>query len=336
MCNGRCVLSSGEDCPGCMRRGVVACTGCLGRGEVPCGTCAGKGQISCRNCDAQGQVFQQITFHTTVQSNFKLMIGQDLPEEIMRHLRRIKPENLLNGRAEIQVESEEIIGHMIRVMYLVNFPLMALQYQLGDQPMQIVTLGLRPMILEAAHFMDWLLAPTLELLRRARAREVLAATVLGELGKLRFYREAFAAGKNSQELRRRYPFGISGNLLREVPATLGYLLGNLTAQPRMLAAIAFNAVTAIFLLYIYVLGSSQASGAVKHFGVGDIFLCLALLGLNAAAITATHLGISARTLRPFGVRPKFDAARILNILGDTCFISLGVTLLLCIAAWVMR
>lgn len=61
-----------------------------------------------------------------------------------------------------------------------------------------------------------------------------------------------------------------------------------------------------------------------------------MLGLNAAAIVGTHLGVSARTLQPFGVRPKFVAARILNILEDTGFISLGVTLLLCIAAWIMR
>ena len=330
-CGGRMVMAGGEDCSICRHRGTVPCVTCQGQGEMSCTACAGKGQTPCRACDAKGQLWHQIIFHTAAQTNFKMMLAAELPEETMRHVRRLRPENLLDGRARITVTNQEISGDTVRVNYAAEFPIVQLEFSVADQPVHLTMLGEKPTILEATHFMDGLLAQSLDLLRRARQREVLAAAALGDLGKLRFYREALSPGKNSMELRRRYPFGISQNLLREVPSALHYLLSILTAQPRMLAAAAFNAVAAMLLLYLYGLNASKG-----HFGMGDILLLIVLLLLNTAAIAGTHIAVSAQTLRPFGVQPKLELKYLPTALGDAGIFSLAGTALMCIIAWLAK
>lgn len=330
-CFGRGVLSSGEDCAACRQRGVVMCTACQGQGETGCHACSGKGQVPCRTCEAKGQIYHQVNFTAVAQANFKMMLAEDLPEDIAIHVRRLKAENLLGGRAKISVTGKEINGDAMRVNYTAEFPIAQLDYLLAEQPVHLVMLGEKPMVVEATHFMDRLLAPAMDLLRRARAKETPAAAALAELGKIRFFRDAFAAGKNGLELRRRYPFGIRIPLLREVPPALQYLLSILTQQPRMLASVAFNAVTAIFLLYHYFLG-----GAHKGFGAGDIVLCVILLLLNVAAILGVHIGVTLQTLKPFGLRPNYNANGLLIAWGKTGMISAAVTLLFCVIAWLIK
>lgn len=322
-CFGRGVLSSGENCAACRTRGVVECAQCQGHGETACAHCGGKGQTPCKGCDAQGTLYQQITLHSFAQTNFKMLLAEDLPEELMRHIRKLKPENLLDGRATISQQEIEAHDDFIRVKYIAEFPISSYQFQIGNMTTEFVTLGHKDTLFEAPNFMDRLLSPALDQLRRARKREIPASTTLQELGKFKFFRHALGGGKN-MPLRRRYPFGISSNLLREVPAGMHYLLSIMTEQPRMLAAIAINALSAIILLYVYALGSE------KPFGIGDIILWLFLLGASAAAVLAAHYFTSAKTLKSFGIRPNVQITHLITILGRTGIASLGVTLLLCI------
>lgn len=322
-CFGRGTLSSGENCAACRTRGVVACAQCQGQGETACMHCGGKGQTPCKGCDAQGTLYQQVTFKTSAQANFKLMLAEELSEDIMRHIRKLKPENLLDGRATITRQDMTANDDFIRANYTAEFPITRYQFQIGDMTPEFVTLGSKDTLFEAPNFMDRLLSPALDQLRRARKRELPASTALQELGKFKFFRHALGGGKN-MPLRRRYPFGISPNLLREVPAGMHYLLSIMTEQPRMLAAIAVNAIAAIILLYVYALGSE------KPFGIGDIILWLFLLAANAAAVLAAHYFTSAKTLKSFGIRPNVQATHLLTVLGRTGMASLAVTLLLCI------
>ncbi|HCM83439.1 MAG TPA: hypothetical protein DIS76_02595 [Rhodospirillaceae bacterium] len=323
-CFGRGVMSSGENCAACRQRGIVACATCQGQGEMGCAHCSGKGQMPCKGCDAKGTLYQQVTLNAFAQANFRLAIAEDLPEETMRYVRKLKPENLLGDRATIIQDQTEAGPDYVRIHYHAEFPITQYQFQIGNIPAEFVTLGHRGSLFEAPPFMDRILSPSLDILRRARRRDVPAATALQELGKIKFYRAAFADGK-SKELRRRYPFGISGGLMREIPAGLHYLLSILTERPRMLAAVAFNAVAAIVLLYIYALGSAE-----RPFSIMDILLWLALLLLNAGIILTAHFQVSVNALKPFGIKPNVQMDHMMTALGKTGLLSLGITLALCI------
>lgn len=328
-CYGRGVMSSGENCAACRTRGVVACATCQGQGETGCTACGGKGQVPCKGCDAKGTLYQQVSFNTFAQANFKLMLTEELPENVMRHLRRVKPENLLDGRAKIIKDEIQKIDDFIRVHYHAEFPITQYDFQVGNMQLEFVTLGNKGTLFEAPNFMDRLLSPSLEMLRSARRRHIPAAGALQELGKLKFYRSAMAGNKPMQ-LRRNYPFGISSNLFKEIPTSMHFLLSILTERPRMLTAVAFNALVAIILLSHYVL-----DGAPRNFSLTDIILWLMLLLLNAAATLTAHYFVSAKSLKSFGIKPNMQMDHMITALGRTGFASLGVTLLLCIIMWLM-
>ncbi len=324
-CAGRGVMSSGENCAACRQRGIVACATCQGQGEMSCTHCAGKGQTPCKGCDAKGTLYQQVTFNAFAQANFKLMLTENMPEDVMRHLRKLKPENLLGGRGTIIKDSTENGQDFVRINYHAEFPITQYQFQIGDMKMEFVTLGHKGTLFESPNFMDRILSSSLDMLRRARRREVPTAAALQELGRIKFYRTAFAPGPKNIHLRRRYPFGISAAIFREVPAGLHYLLSILTERPRTLAAVAFNAVATIVLLFTYALGTGN-----HLFGVMDVVFWIVLLLLNAGAILATHYVISAQALKPFGIRPNMQMDHMMTALGRTGLASLGITLVLCI------
>jgi hypothetical protein len=328
-CLGRGVMSSGENCAACRQRGVVMCFACQGHGEIACSHCAGKGQVTCKPCEAQGTLFQQTTFKTFAQPNFKMLMPDHIDDNLTHHIRRLKPENLLDGRATINITGQQADDGFVRIHYTAEFPIRQYQFQLGDVPLEIVTLGHKDTLFDVPNFMDRILAPSLDLLRRARRREIPAINTLKELGEMQFYRRAFKLG-DPKSLRRQYPFGISTNLLREVPPGLHYLLSILTEQPRMLAALGFNAVSAILLLSIYVF-----SGVGHQFSASDAILWLMLIAFNAITILLTHFLLSERILKPFGLRPNMKINHMPLALGKTGLVSLCATLMLCLFIWLI-
>lgn len=331
-CFGRGVTSSGEDCLECRRQGTVNCTFCQGQGEVSCRVCNGRGQIPCQPCDATGKQWQQVTFEILAQTSFRMATAEDYPEHILRHVRRLQPEHLVDGRADIQIKEKQTIDAMRRVTYEATFPITQLQFGIGNLPARFVMMGEKSTMIESARFMDQILAPSLDLLRRARERNVPAPAALAELAKIRFYRDAMSPGKNGRDLRRKYPFGISAGVLREAPAALQYLLSILTEQPRMLAAVGFNAALGMVVLYLYHVGKTDHAGIQFQ----DIAILVAALLVNFATLLATHFGLTKKTMESFGLKANFSNVSFRSALGKTGLASLCVTAVLCLLAWVMQ
>jgi hypothetical protein len=206
-----------------------------------------------------------------------------------------------------------------------------MKFAIGDAPAQFVMLGKKPLMIESTHFMDKILKPSLDVLQRARGRQMAAPDALAELAKIRFYRDALFPGKKLQDLRRHYPFGISANILRETPPALQYLLSILTEQPRMMAAIGFNILLAAVLFYF-----AKTSSGAKEFQFSDIVTIVVAMFLSMTAILSTHVVVTQRTLKTFGIRASMNGVAISTALGKNGFISIGVSFLLCLLALALR
>jgi hypothetical protein len=298
---------------------------------MACRGCGGKGQTPCASCDAKGEIWEQLGLRIFAQTNFKMALDGEYHEDVLQHVRRLRPEHLLDGRAAITIGEKIVRDDVIEVAYQAEFPVTHLEFNIGAIAAKFVVLGDKSTLVESTPFMDKLLAPSLDLLRRARARQVAAATALAELAKIRFYRDALAPGKKLQELRHRYPFGISANLMREVPPALQYLLSTLTEQPRMLAAFGFNAVLVIAMLYL-----AKTHPAPGQLQFNDIAILVGALLTNMVVLMAMHFGVTSQTLKSFGVQPDLNGISLTAALGKTGFISLGISFAVCLLVWMLR
>lgn len=327
------------------------CTYCQGRGQAPCDLCRQSGRIQCRTCRARGDVPCQVCntsgwFTHSTQASIALHPDfsyerEGLPEDVLpmidRHASALVIKKTIEAGPSADFEVRE--DRSLILPYTARFPYGTLNFVIGEKPMRPLLFGFTAEFLRIPDFLENYLSAGMAELEGAAAAKGNIAARLSRASRYRFFAMAsyfaakFSAKKTAENLRKKYPFGVSQIYIEKTATLADAATRGLTRFPRyasMIVGLALNA--ALFGGYF--------AGSVRNMivpAVPNIWLmaCLDVALLGAAcflpialsqyvARTAVHKALGPALLeeKKRGLTPKP---------GKTVYWSAGLTLLLFIA-----
>ncbi|NTU76810.1 MAG: hypothetical protein HGA90_03215, partial [Alphaproteobacteria bacterium] len=88
-------------CHICRGTRFAPCRNCQSRGTIPCPHCQGRGGVICEPCRGTGKMTQEIALTSSIEIDFQLGRGTELPSGLLRGMERLGLVNMSKGHAEI-------------------------------------------------------------------------------------------------------------------------------------------------------------------------------------------------------------------------------------------
>lgn len=316
----------GQRCHTCNGTRYAPCRFCQTHGYLPCPTCNGKRGTPCPACQANGSVSHEVTVTCGADAHFKL-VSEGLPSGLRRGLDRIGIKNLGKGHADIaaraptqeELEAKREAGRILVLVYSVLLPYAEMRMRLGAKKAVISAVGKRCAISGVPPFLDEPLQPWRGKLHEARLgkgslEEALTARALREIMSLTI------AGKGRiEEVRRLYPYGLSGEAMNSLLADTQLALNRTTLKTRTVIAV-LCAVVCAGLFYLWFVAGFEARVTMGWMRYNGLAADVALLG-GALAASWGALNFSTR----FVLRQRFPqhALALQQKIGKTGYGMLG-------------
>lgn len=263
-CNGQkgftcqfCLGNKMETCPNCQGRGQdpnnpemscsqcggnrqIICRHCSGRGMEVCSNCRGSGTIACAPCQGKGRLTQEAALESGAELDFKLDRGSTpLPAGLLRAFERLGMQNLHKGHADITFDDspfEDPEKNQDNIKLKAVLPYADIKLRLNGKGSLISVFGKHGLIMGAPPFVDIMVEQQRAHLKEAAKNPAaldlaLKARLMSEVLELQLKGQ----GK-LQELRQRYPLGLSKPVMEEVLQNMQAALARLTQKTRIVAA----------------------------------------------------------------------------------------------------
>lgn len=229
----------GKQCPICHGKRFTNCRFCQATGKMQCERCQGKGGIPCAACHGTGFLTQEARITETARVDFSLGPTSGLPSGLLRMMDRIGETNLSKGYADIVINPPAPEGGLSEarstIKLTAQIPYADIKMRIGKQEYVISAFGKTGRLSSVPSFLD-------QSTSSARAALAQAAKGLGPLDKaltVRLIRDALGltlGGKTqTNDLRRLYPTGLSGNAAEEIMRNISLALKYFTMKARGLA-----------------------------------------------------------------------------------------------------
>ena len=282
-----------QPCPICHGTRLAPCRFCNATGELACPTCRGSGGTPCADCKGSGKISQEIAAEGQVRLEFNIGRGQDIPSGLLRALDRLEESKLPKGHADvvlIPTDETDPKADKTNLRLEASIPYADIHLRLNGKAVKIGAFGKRGVLFGVPAFLDQSLRPWLQPLEKA-AR---GAETLEKALEARALRDALGLELNGKsapdDLRRRYPLGLSQATARTIMLQMDQALRRMTLKARVLvAALSFVlsacAFAALFLTPLHQTATESlplASTALLDFLLPVLALGLSWFSLNHA------------------------------------------------------
>ena len=237
-------------CNRCFGQRQVACTLCQKAGSVACRQCKGSGSTKCNSCGGAG--FYTNISHVAVRLKTLFEIDRAaLPHPAVKIIEDSGPQMAANGHIKIHAEQVKREDGGLAIQYDTVFPYGDIEFSVNGKPLKAHLFGYKGKLLKLPNFLDKIIENNFQLLLHAASGHGNAAGNIRKASKTRFIGEALLASislppkKAMISLKRKYPMGVSNDLLKEAIICSNKALANATRKTRFGGLGAGLAVTAI-------------------------------------------------------------------------------------------
>lgn len=262
-----------QQCNFCHGQGMATCTLCQHSGEVTCSICKTKGQIPCDQCSGTGwhSLISQIKIIAKGNFNYS---KENLPEEVPALIDDLGPLLVTEKHGDVEIiddstfikdlenesgENEYIIPYHVRIPYGdIKFKIQE-KHEIAGK-----LFGFQPLLLEMPNFIEKSTSRGRLKLIDASSNAKNTATGLRAAIKYRVIRESFIATarmtqkKAVVKISRRYPFGMSLEVIEQIIEQSGTALNLITKKPRTVGIIAGSIFFAV-ICAVYFIGGLRVN-----------------------------------------------------------------------------
>ena len=226
-----------QQCTRCFGQRQVACTLCQKTGAISCRQCKGSGTNKCNSCGGGG-FYTNIT-HVAVKLKTLFEIDRAaLPHPAVKIIEDNGPQMAANGHIKIHAEQVKREDGGLAIQYDTVFPYGDVEFSVNGKPLKTHLFGYKGKMLKLPPFVDQLVENNFQLLVHAANGDGNPAGNIRKASKTRFIAEALLASislppkKAMIALKRKYPMGVSNDLLKDAIICSNKALANATRKTR--------------------------------------------------------------------------------------------------------
>lgn len=238
-CHGSGTIQGAEgkqtQCNRCFGKGQLQCPQCQSRGYMPCRQCKGSGSNICNGCKGNG-VF---TFMTHVFFKMKTLFEIDraaLPHPVVKIIEN-NGDSLVKGR-HIKLEGQAVKREDggLAIQYNVEFPYASIDVGVNGKPLKVHMFGYKAKMLKISNFLNQLVEKNYALLQRAADNDGNIMAHIHKASKTRIIGEGLLLSVQNRPkkamlaLKKKYPYGASNSLIRDIILQSNKALNNVTQK----------------------------------------------------------------------------------------------------------
>lgn len=244
LCHGTGKGADGKPCKKCRGKCRIICPSCQGQRQKQCSSCKGSGQIPCATCKGTGGTTIVTDIQFIAQPVFQYL-QKDIPRELRGVFSKPGPAVLAKGghlHVSIQEKPDTQSAKMpeadMAVHYLAELPWGKATISIGHQTINAVVLGPNAKIVDIPSFLDKIVEPGMIKLRDAANGQTFVAGGIRDACRYRLIRDAIRSGMSLPPqkwrawMQKRYPIGISTQLLDNIEFFEKKALERVTRRPR--------------------------------------------------------------------------------------------------------
>jgi hypothetical protein len=301
-CNGSGQDAANQPCPVCHGTRFAPCRYCHAMGMVACPTCAGRGGTPCAACRGSGKLSRLATIKAGTATSFQMKNTTDLPSGLLRNLDRLGIANLGKGHADIAILPQEAEADPKILHLRATFPYADVKIRIGKSLFALTVFGKKGLISGAPAFLDAALKPARAALAEAASG---SSKALDKAMETRAIREAITlvleGKKNTNDLRRLYPIGLSPQVAQEIMIAANKSLRVMTRGLRIgIGALCFGLSVGAFAGFFLtplkaMLGASPPLASAAKILLPILALGLSWFALNHATKWKLHVRVPRAT-----------------------------------------
>ncbi|NQZ14137.1 MAG: hypothetical protein HRT94_04835 [Alphaproteobacteria bacterium] len=228
---------SQKQCNYCFGQRQVSCPLCQKTGRIKCRACRATGHIKCDPCKGSG-IFTHIVSVLPVVKTLFEMDRAELPDAVVGAFERNGPKLAARGHMEIEANLVSRKDGGSAIKYETSFPYADMVLRINGKPVKISAFGNKGKIIKVKPFLESLIKPGLDNLKRAAKNDGLVSGNIKKATHYRIISRAIALTATTQkkkallELKKRYPIGIRTEALQALIILSDKAIGNVTRKPR--------------------------------------------------------------------------------------------------------
>ncbi|HPD83332.1 MAG: hypothetical protein R3D88_03610 [Alphaproteobacteria bacterium] len=320
-CN-RCNGQRREVCNVCHARGMVPCTYChstgfrrgadgnqtqctycRGQRQIICRTCQKRGSINCRQCNGAGTVGcnscrgnSYYTVVTQVVGKMKTLFEIDraaLPHPVVKAIEDTGGKLVSSDQIKLTAEQVKREDGGLAIQYHTQFPYGDMLMSINGKPYKMHIFGYKAKLIKVPLFLEELISPQLIQLFDAAKSPASVVSNITKASKSRVIGQALILTLTMPKkaaliaLKKKFPFGIHNERLKEIIQMSQKALNNLTAKARYTGfamAATFNAIATWLYFTSGIRGTLSASIGLQGLMAADLAL-IPLGGFIGSIIT---------------------------------------------------
>ena len=255
-CSGRGTDPShqGQPCSICQGQRTIFCRTCRSiTGQMACPACQGRRGSTCPTCQGAGAMTEEMTFTASATAHFTFK-GDGLPSGLRRGLGRLGVVHLAKGYADITrvappvkedaatKDSPKTVDPVIYFQAVMPYADVTVRLGATARAVVVGVFGKRGVLLDVPPFLDEPLKPWREKLGAATQDGTLLDAAQEAPAVAEAVRLVTQGKNNLKEFRRRYPYGLSTDVMTALLNDAYRALGRLTFRARLIAAVGYGVV----------------------------------------------------------------------------------------------
>ena len=284
----QCFGKSSIQCPLCRARGVVVCRICKGAGNIKCHVCKGVGASS---------------FSTTVTYKMNTIFEIDrsaLPDGAIKMIENKGAELVKNNHIDLSAEQVKREDGGLAIQYELKFPYGNITLNLNGNPIKMHIFGRNMKVMKATNFVDQLVEKNYALLLRAANNDGNVISHVNKGSKSRLIADGLLEAVSTRpklammNLKKKYPYGVSNDLLKDVVLKSNKALSNVTQKSR------YGGLLVGFCLSAFVMAGYFYTGLRQMLGLeGQVawFADFSLVGIGVVLVVLLSKYLATRPLK---------------------------------------
>ena len=254
LCQGRGkdLTNPKNNCSLCHGTRFIPCRYCRSLGRMTCGQCAGKGNLPCPDCRGTGFHAQQAQLKKCANLSFALSETRKIPSGLLRLMQRVGEDNLYrHAKITMTRSNTEKKKEPTTLLLTAHVPYADVKMRINGKGSMISVFGKNRRITGVPFFLDEAISESRKTLATvAQAKEKLNAALT-----TRVIQDALTLilqGKqHPNNLRRRYPIGLSANVAKEIMSHMNLSVRNLTRNARLILGSLYTVLANAFFAGIF-------------------------------------------------------------------------------------
>lgn len=225
-------------CNRCFGQRQMACNICRKTGVISCRQCKGDGAVKCNNCKGAA-VTTRIT-HLRVKMKTLFEIDRaELPDAVTKVIETQGPKMVAKGHIKLHAEPVKREDGGLAIQYQAVFPYGDLELTINGKPLKTHLFGYRGKMLRLPNFLDQLIAGNVEHLQDAASGQGDVSSKIRKASRSKLiakglvYSLTMPSKKALMALKKKYPMGVSNELLKDIIISSNKGLANVTRKTRM-------------------------------------------------------------------------------------------------------